>query len=258
MGEGESAEALLARFLALKQAGDNEEIAAERSTLRSQLVERHLGLVRFLAKRFVDRGEPYDDLLQIATLGLINAIDRYQPAFGTQFATFATPTILGELKRYFRDKRWSVHVPRRLKELALAIGGATDALTADLGRTPTPAEIAQRLGVELEAVLEAMEAGGALSPLSLDAGFESEEGTRRLEPSIGAPDGDLELVPERAEIADALDRLPGRERVVVRLRFFEGQTQREVGERLGTSQMQISRIEQRALARLRSLLAPPS
>ena len=258
MGEGESAEALLARFLALKQAGDNEEIAAERSTLRSQLVERHLGLVRFLAKRFVDRGEPYDDLLQIATLGLINAIDRYQPAFGTQFATFATPTILGELKRYFRDKRWSVHVPRRLKELALSIGSATDRLTAELGRKPTPAEIAELLGVEIEAVLEAMEAGSALSPFSLDAGFESEEGARRLEPSIGVQDGDLELIPERAEIADALERLPGRERIVLRLRFFEGQTQREVGERIGTSQMQISRIEQRALARLRSLLAPPS
>ena len=140
----------------------------------------------------------------------------------------------------------------------MAIGPATDRLTGDLGRTPTPAEIAQHLGVEIEAVLEAMEAGGALAPLSLDAGFESEEGARRLEPSIGVQDGDLELIPERAEIADALERLPGRERIVLRLRFFEGQTQREVGERIGTSQMQISRIEQRALARLRSLLAPPS
>ena len=258
MSDEESAEALLERFLALKRAGDDEEIARERSAVRTQLVERHLGLVRYLAKRFTDRGEPYDDLLQIATLGLINAIDRYQPDFGAQFATFATPTILGELKRYFRDKRWAVHVPRRLKDLALSIAGATDRLTADLGRTPTPAEIAAHLGVEVEAILEAMEAGGALSPLSLDAGFESEEGARRLAPSIGVPDGDLELVPERAEIAGALERLPGRERVVLRLRFFEGQTQREVGERLGTSQMQISRIEQRALARLRTLLAPPS
>jgi len=258
MSDEESAEALLARFLALKQAGDTEEVVRARSELRSRLVERHLGLVRYLAKRFIDRGEPYDDLLQIATLGLINAVDRYQPEFGAQFATFATPTILGELKRYFRDKRWALHVPRRLKELALAIGGATDRLTADLGRTPTPTEIAQRLGVEVEAVLEAMEAGGALAPLSLDAGFESEEGERRLAPSIGLPDGELERLPEREEIAGALERLPGRERVVMRLRYFEGQTQREVGERLGTSQMQISRIEHRALARLRALLAPPS
>lgn len=258
MSDEPSARELLDRFVTLRQAAPNVRDEAECAALRARLVGEHLALVRFLVRRFVDRGEPYDDLLQIGALGLINALDRFDPDRGAEFATFATPTILGELKRYFRDKRWAVHVPRRLKELGASVAIAAERLTGELGRSPTPQEIADRLGVGADEVVESMELGNAFSPLSLDAVANPDLGESQVIDRLGAQDQEIEGLADRATIAAALERLTGRERIVVRLRFFEGQTQREVGERLGVSQMQVSRMEQRALTRLRSLLAPSS
>jgi len=258
MSDERSARELLDRFIAIKRLPLGERDDAECSALRARLVGEHLALVRFLVRRFVDRGEPYDDLLQIGALGLINALDRFDPDRGAEFATFATPTILGELKRYFRDKRWAVHVPRRLKELGASVGSAVERLTGEFGRSPTTQEVAERLGVGLDEVIEAMELGNAFSPLSLDAAATLDRGESQAIDRLGAEDREIENLADRATIGAALERLSGRDRIVVRLRFFEGQTQREVGERLGVSQMQVSRIEQRALARLRGLLAPSS
>ncbi|MGA2519486.1 MAG: SigB/SigF/SigG family RNA polymerase sigma factor [Acidimicrobiales bacterium] len=216
--------------------------------IRDQLVEAHLGLAGHLARRFTGRGEPYDDLLQVGSLALVKAVDRFDPARGVEFSTFATRTILGELKRHFRDKGWFVRAPRRVQELYLQIGQVVGTRTQELGRPPTIAEIAAEAGVGEEDVIEALEAGQAYRSGSLDAvGPDGES----LGDRIGAEDEGLADAEHRAFLSPALAQLPQRERVILQLRFTEGLTQSEIAERVGISQMHVSRLLNRSLEALR-------
>jgi RNA polymerase sigma-B factor len=222
-------------------------------TLRDRLVESHLGLAEYLARRFDRRGEPLDDLVQVASLALIKAVERFDPERGLEFSTFAVPTIVGELKRHFRDKSWAVRVSRRLQELHLRLGTAVADLTHELGRSPTIPEIAARLDVTTEDVVEAMEAGRAYRSSSLDAPLagEDSEGTTSLSSRIGSNDVNLKKVDERSQLASLLRDLPERERSILLLRFFDGLTQSQIADRIGISQMHVSRLLARTLEQLR-------
>jgi len=236
----------LLELLAALPAGD-----PRREDARNMLVTLHQPLVEHLARRFRNRGEPYDDLVQVATIGLIKAIDRYDPGRGVEFSTYATPTIVGEIKRWFRDKGWAVRVPRRLQELRLAIGSATGALTQELGRSPTVAELANRLGSSEDDILEGLESANAYSTLSLDAPDAGEaEGPSVLD-MLGTEDSALEGVENREALKPLLSRLPERERRILLLRFFAGMTQSQIATEVGISQMHVSRLLARTLARLR-------
>jgi RNA polymerase sigma-B factor len=217
--------------------------------LRDELVEAHVPLAQFLARRFAHRGEPHDDLVQVAMLGLLKAVERFDPARGLQFSTFATPTIVGELKRHFRDKGWALRVPRRVQELHLHLGKLVGELSQELGRSPTPSEIARLSGTTEEDVLEAMEAGGVYRLGSLDVPA-AEEGAD-LASLVGADDPDFERIEQQVQLSDLLRVLPRREQTIVYLRFFDGMTQSEIAERLGISQMHVSRLLIRSLERLR-------
>jgi RNA polymerase sigma-B factor len=221
--------------------------------IRDQLVEIHLGLAEYLAKRFDRRGEPFDDLVQVASLALIKAVERFDPARGLEFSTFAVPTIVGELKRHFRDKSWAVRVPRRLQELHLRLGGSVADLTHELGRSPTVPEIASRLGAATEEILEAIEAGRAYRSSSLDAPVtgEDNEGMTPLSASLGENDANLVLVDEHSQLASLIQDLPPRERTILLLRFFDGLTQSQIADRMGISQMHVSRLLSRTLDQLR-------
>jgi RNA polymerase sigma-B factor len=225
--------------------------------LRDQLVAEHLGLAHSLARRFVNRGEPLDDLVQVASLALVKAVDRFEPERGLAFSTFATPTILGELKRHFRDKGWAVRVTRRVQELHLELGREISSLSQELGRSPTVPELADRLGVSEDEVLEAMEAGRAYRVGSIDARApgESDDGLTVAD-RLGAPDAALADAERRAALAPMLASLPERQRLIVYLRFYEGLTQSEIGARLGISQMHVSRLLARSLDQLREHAGP--
>jgi RNA polymerase sigma-B factor len=225
--------------------------------LRDQLVEAHLPLARYLARRFVHRGEPLDDLVQVALIGLLKAVERFDPWRGLRFSTFATPTILGELKRHFRDKGWAVRVPRRVQELHVRLGRLVGGLNQELGRSPTTAEIAERADATEEEVLEAMEAGALYRLASLDAPAADDDGADRSE-RIGDEDPDFDSLDHRLELASLLEVLPSRERSIVYLRFFEGLTQSEIAEQIGISQMHVSRLLTRSLAQLRAEAASAS
>ncbi len=247
------ARALFERLEALRETG----APAVRERLRDELVVAHLNLVRFLAHKFSNRGEPLEDLIQVGTLGLINAIDRFDTNRGVEFTTYATPTIVGEIKRYFRDKGWAVKVPRRLQERNLAVHRARERLTASLDRSPTAGEIADYLGLSAEAVLEAQELGRAYNVVSLDNAMEGDAGdgpAQRLADVIGAVDGELDLLEDRAALERAIGVLAGRERAVVYLRFFESISQTEIARRLNVSQMHVSRTQAKALAKMRAFL----
>jgi RNA polymerase sigma-B factor len=222
---------------------------------REALIERFLPLARSLARRYDRSSEPFDDLLQVASLGLVKAVDRYDPARGHAFASFAVPTILGELKRYFRDAGWAVHVPRGMQERVMNVNQAMSRLSRDLGRSPTPKEIAESLGEDPEEVLEAMEAAIAYDAVSLDAPprANDEEGGDTYADSVGVVDERYELVEYAAAIAPTVRALPERDRIVLRLRFDEDLTQLEIAERIGVSQMHVSRLIRRALTRLRTV-----
>lgn len=215
------------------------------------MVERHLGLARHLALRYSDSGEPLDDLFQVASVGLVNAVDRFDPDRGIAFTTFAVPTILGELKRHFRDRGWAIHVPRDLKEASLRVRRAI--ANHHGARPPTPAELAEITGLSLEGVLEALEAGGAQRSLSLDApaGTEEDSGAT-LGDLLGSDDDELTRATDRTLLASLLRTVTPREREILRLRFVEDLTQSEIGARVGVSQMQVSRILRGALTRMRS------
>jgi len=230
---------------------------AERSNLRDELAVAHLNLVRFLAVRFANRGEPLDDLVQVGTVGLLKAIDRFDPGRGVEFTTYATPTVVGEIKRYFRDKGWAVKVPRRLQELNLAVTRATDTLAVELGRSPTVAELASRLGAAEEEIFEAQELGQVYNLISLDADAfgEGEKRSQTLADVVGIADPGLALLEDRANIEKAFGVLTGRERVIVYLRFYESVSQTEIARRLNVSQMHVSRLQAKALEKLRSFLA---
>jgi RNA polymerase sigma-B factor len=214
--------------------------------LRDRLVAAHLPLATHLARRFANRGEPPEDLQQVAALALVKAVERFEPDRGLAFATYAAPTILGELKRHFRDQGWGVRVPRRIQELHLALGGVVERLTHELGRPPTLGEIATAAGAAEEEVLEALEAGRAYRPDPLEA---DDPGWHAG--AAGGEDPDLDRVEVSATLAPLLARLPERERLVVRLRFFAHMTQSEIAARLGISQVHVSRLLARSLQRLR-------
>jgi RNA polymerase sigma-B factor len=223
---------------------------------REELVERFLPLARDLALRYTYADEPLDDLLQVASLGLIKAIDRFEPGRGTKFTSYAAPTILGELKRHFRDKGWSLHVPRDLQERTLAVSRATEILSKELGRSPKVREVAEHLGCSVEQVLEAQEASASYEATSLDAPVARDDGeSASLVEMLGREDSSYDLVEDRDAIATTWLALPEVERRVLELRFMQDLTQREIGERIGYSQMHVSRLLRRALKRLETAAA---
>jgi RNA polymerase sigma-B factor len=223
-------------------------------TARDALVERLLPLARRMARRYRRTDEPLDDLVQVATLGLIKAIDRFDPARETAFSSYAVPTMLGELKRYFRDNGWAVHVPRGMQERVMRVDSAIKDLARRKGRSPSAAEVAGALELTSEQVLEAMEAASAYDAVSLESyrfGDEGDGGT--YAESIGVEDRGFELVEYGATIAPTLAALPPRDRIVLHLRFVEDLTQAEIADRVGVSQMHVSRLIRRALERLRTV-----
>jgi RNA polymerase sigma-B factor len=224
--------------------------------LRDELVVAHLNLVRYLAVKFANRGESLDDLIQVGTVGLLKAIDRFDLERGVEFTTYATPTIVGEIKRYFRDKGWAVKVPRRLQELNLSVNRAIEKLNVKLGHSPTVAELAEHLGVSQEDILEAQELGQAYNLLSLDTELsgEGDKKTQTLADYIGHNDAGLELLEDKANLERAFDVLTRRERVILYLRFYESVSQTEIAKRLNVSQMHVSRLQQKALEKLKNVL----
>jgi RNA polymerase sigma-B factor len=221
-----------------------------RPALRKRAVEAWVPLAEHLSRRYAGRGEPYDDLFQVAVVGLIKAVDRYDADRGVDFPAFAIPTIVGEVKRHFRDRTWSIRVPRRLQELRMAITAANNELTHTLGRPPTAADVAAHLKITEEEVLEGLEGGHAYSTASLSAPVNG-DGSLELADTLGAEDNEFELTELRVALGPALARLDERERRILSLRFYGNQTQAEIGEQLGISQMHVSRLLAKALARLR-------
>ncbi len=228
--------------------------------VRDQLVERFLPLARQLASRYQRTGEPLDDLLQVASLGLIKAIDRFDPDREIAFSSYAVPTILGEIKRYFRDRTWAVRVPRDLQELTLKVDRAGSELAEQLRRQPSVAEIAAAVDADEEEVLEAMQAGGAYRAVSFDAPRRGgEEDVATLGDSLGVDEEGFDRAEERATLARLMSTVTPREREVLRMRFEQDMTQAEVGAVIGVSQMQVSRVIRQALSRLREAAdAPPA
>ncbi len=227
------------RFAELRRTSD--------PALRNRLIEEHLWLARHCARRFSGRGESPDDLNQVANMALVKAVDRFDPTFRVRFATFAVPTIVGELRRHFRDRTWSMRVSRRLKDLHLELKAASEQLSHDLGRSPSVDELADALECTPEQVLEALEAGAAYRATSLSAGLGSEEGEEIVP---GVDDEHLEDASVRVTVQEALNTLPERERRVVYLRFYLGLTQSEIADEIGVSQVHVSRILRSTLSQL--------
>ena len=217
--------------------------------VRAAIVERHAGLARSLARRFANRGETHDDLVQVAMLGLLRAVDGFDPARNVQFSTYATATILGTLKRHFRDTRWSVRIPRPVQELWLALRDQADLLTNELGRSPTLEELAEALGVDVENVIEAMEAGRTFKLASLDASPGGEEPI-----PLGSADPAYKTADARMMLSPLIAKLAEREQQILHLRFVDDLSQSEIGRRVGLSQMHVSRLLARTLDRLRTAL----
>ncbi|MDT0200965.1 RNA polymerase sigma factor SigF [Nocardioides sp. AE5] len=229
---------------------------AARSMARDELVQLHLPLVEHCARRFRNRGEPFEDLVQVGTIGLIKAVDRFDTDRGVEFSTYATPTIIGEIKRYFRDKGWAIRVPRRLQELRMQISATTAELNQSLGRSPTPSELAEAIGCPVEEIIEGIESSNAYSTLSLDAGSESsEDGAMSMLDTMGIEDAGLEHVELRESLKPLLERLPPREKNILMLRFFKNMTQSQIAAEVGVSQMHVSRLLSKTLDHLREALA---
>ncbi|MER5350857.1 SigB/SigF/SigG family RNA polymerase sigma factor [Kitasatospora sp. NPDC002551] len=243
----EAARALFVRLSALPEG------SPERVELRNQLVRMHIPLVEHLARRFRNRGEPLDDLTQVATIGLIKSVDRFDHERGVEFSTYATPTIVGEIKRHFRDKGWAVRVPRRLQELRLSLTTATSELSQRHGRSPTVHELAEHLGISEEDVLEGLESANAYSTLSLDVP-DSDDESPAVADTLGATDEALEGVEYRESLKPLLAQLPPREQKILVLRFFRNMTQSQIAAEVGISQMHVSRLLARTLAQLREKL----
>jgi RNA polymerase sigma-B factor len=235
-----------ALFLRWQQEGDR--------AARDMLVERFLPLAASLARRYAGAREPIEDLQQVANLGLLKAIDRFDPTTGNAFSSFAVPTILGELKRYFRDFGWSVHVPRGVQEMAMQVEQAQQRLASATGRSPSVEELSDHLRWSVEAVIEALEAGSAHHSVSLDAPTDGED-RATLGESLGVDDRELSTLEEALSLAAEARRLTKRERRVLMLRFYDDRTQSEIAEVLGVSQMQVSRILRRAIEQLRQQAA---
>jgi RNA polymerase sigma-B factor len=222
--------------------------------LRAELIEAHMSLAEHLARRFTHRGEPYDDLVQVSSVGLIKAVDRFDPERGVEFATYATKTILGELKRHFRDKGWSIRAPRRIQELYLELGHALDSLSQTLGRSPTIRELSKETGAREDEVIEAMEAGHAYRSTSLDSAGPEEEA---IGMRLGTETGEFADAEWRAVLRPHLAALPVRDRTILRLRFVDGSTQSEIARRVGISQMHVSRLIGKSLETLREACSVP-
>jgi len=236
-------------FRRLKEEGDEDA--------RQELVVENLNLVRKLANRFVGRGEPVDDLVQVGTVGLLKAIDNFEPGRGNEFTTYAVPTILGEIKKHFRDTGWSVRVPRRLQELSARVSAARDQLTSELSRSPSVKEIADHIGVGVDDVLEAMDSKMAYSTVPLEGtGKDSDEDTPSVIERRGVEDRSLLGSDDRLLLEDVLDGLSPREREVLRLRFDGELTQSEIADKMGISQVQVSRLLRRTLKKVQDRLDP--
>jgi RNA polymerase sigma-B factor len=233
--------------------GELPEGSPERAELRNQLVRMHLPLVEHLARRFRNRGEPLDDLTQVATIGLIKSVDRFDVDRGVEFSTYATPTVVGEIKRHFRDKGWAVRVPRRLQELRLSLTTATGELSQRHGRSPTVHELAEHLKISEEEVLEGLESANAYSTLSLDVPDTDDE-SPAVADTLGSEDEALEGVEYRESLKPLLEQLPPREKTILLLRFFGNMTQSQIAQEVGISQMHVSRLLARTLAQLRDKL----
>ena len=230
---------------------------ARRQRLRDELVRLHLPLVERSARRFRNRGEPLEDLVQVGTIGLIKSIDRFDSERGVEFSTYATPTIVGEIKRHFRDKGWAIRVPRRLQELRMQISAATAELNQSLGRSPTAGELAESIGCSVDEVIEGLESANAYATLSLDAGEESEDGAMPILDALGTEDAGIGHVEVRESVKPLLDRLTPREKRILLLRFFRGMTQSQIAAEIGVSQMHVSRLLNRTLEHLRESLDQP-
>ncbi|MHB0978514.1 MAG: SigB/SigF/SigG family RNA polymerase sigma factor [Thermoleophilia bacterium] len=219
---------------------------------REELITRYLPLVRSLARRFSSRGQPVEDLIQVGSIGLIKAIDRFDIERGVELSTYATPTILGEIKRYFRDKGWAVKVPRALQDLNIRLNKVIEQLTVELNRSPTISELAEACAVTEEEVLEALESGRAYNSLSLfSSGSSDEEDSLELLDYLGKDEPEYELVEQRRYLAPAMNKLDERERLILHLRFFEGMTQTQIATRVGISQMHVSRLIRKSIDVLR-------
>jgi RNA polymerase sigma-B factor len=246
----EERQRLKRKFVEYRQTHDRK--------LRNELIEAHRSLASHLARRFANRGEPFDDLLQVAYLGMLKAVERFDPDRNLEFSTFATATVEGELKRHFRDKTWAVRVPRRPQELHLRLGNAINELSQKLHRPPQISELAEELGVSEDSVLEAMEVGGAYRSTSLDAKPNDGGESLTLESRLGTHDVGFDLAEHRVVLERLLEDLPERERTIVRLRFFEDMTQTEIAQEVGISQMHVSRLLARTLVQLKERLDAPT
>jgi RNA polymerase sigma-B factor len=233
---------------------------AERDRIREQLVGAYHDFVYFLARKFQNRGEPLDDIVQVGYLGLIKAIERFDPDLGYEFTTFATLTVAGEIKRHFRDKGTAIRFPRRLQELHQAVVRVNEQMKNELGREPSVAELAERLGVSTEDVTEAMEMGPAYVPISLDQPLASSDGedARAVAERIGSEDPELDRVEMRDVLSRAMEHLTPRERSIMAMRFYEQMSQSEIARRLGISQMHVSRLQRAALEQLRKYVPQES
>jgi RNA polymerase sigma-B factor len=219
---------------------------------REELITRYLPLVRSLARRFASRGQPVEDLIQVGSIGLIKAIDRFDIDRGVELSTYATPTILGEIKRYFRDKGWAVKVPRALQDLNIRLNKVIEQLTVEMNRSPTIAELAEACSVTEEEVLEALESGRAYNSLSLfSSGTSDDEDSLELLDYLGREEPEYELVEQRRFLAPVMNELDERERLILHLRFFEGMTQTQIAARVGISQMHVSRLIRKSIDMLR-------
>ena len=236
-----------AKFLEYRRSHDRR--------IRNELVAEHRWIAMHCARRFARRGEPLDDLLQVAQLGLLKAAERFDPSVGVVFPTYAMPTVLGELRRHFRDHTWPLRVPRRVKELYLELSGCIESLGHQLGRPPTVEELAEEMHTTVDDVLEAMEAGAVYRAASLVPPSDREDDDTQEGVTLGAPDAALLSADNRMSVRDVLMELPARERRVLYLRFFDGCTQSEIADEVGVSQVHVSRIIRTSLKRMRQKLA---
>ncbi|MCV7435274.1 RNA polymerase sigma factor SigF [Mycolicibacterium bacteremicum] len=234
--------------------GELRDGSAEHERQRERIVTRCLPLADHIARRFEGRGEARDDLVQVARVGLVNAVNRFDVEAGSDFASYAVPTIMGEVRRHFRDNGWSVKVPRRLKELHLRLGAATAEMSQRLGRAPTPSELAAELDMDRDEVVEGLIAGSSYNTLSIDSGGSGDDEAPAIADTLGSPDDALDQIENREALRPLLSKLPERERTVLILRFFESMTQSQIAERVGISQMHVSRLLARSLAKLRDEL----
>jgi RNA polymerase sigma-B factor len=240
-------DSVLERFREYRRTGDR--------AIRNALIEEHRWIALRCARRFEGRGEPIDDLIQVAQLGVLKAVERFDPDHGAAFPSFAMPTVMGELRRHFRDRTWSVGVPRRLKELHVSLGRAVEQLNHALGRQPTVEELAAELRVTHDEVLEALDAGAAYRTAPI---ARPDDDSDREPAMLGEEDGELSLVDSRMAVRRLLGTLAARERTIVYLRFFGSLTQQEIAERLGMSQVHVSRLLRQCMSRLQSVLEDES